>query len=121
MNVGLAPVFAAICATLAAFPQGAQAEDSVDFVTQVKPILETSCVRCHGPAHGSSHAKGGLQLDSKAAAFKGGTDGVVIVPGDPAKSPLYTSTVLPLDDDNKMPPKDETLTKAQTEILRLWI
>ena len=44
-----------------------------------------------------------------------------IVPGDPAKSPLYTATVLPLDDDNKMPPKDETLTKAQTETLRLWI
>ena len=46
---------------------------------------------------------------------------MVIVPGDPAKSPLYTATVLPLDDDNKMPPKDETLTKAQTETLRLWI
>src|SRR5581483_6564136 len=33
----------------------------------------------------------------------------------------YTATVLPLDDDKKMPPKDETLTKAQTETLRNWI
>ena len=108
-------------ALLAAFPQGAQAEDTVDFATQVQPILETSCVGCHGPAHGSSHAKGGLRLDNKADAFKGGTDGVVIVPGDPTKSPLYTATILPLGDDNKMPPKGETLTKAQTETLRLWI
>ncbi len=94
-----------------------RAADAVDFVAQVQPILETSCVRCHG----TEHPKGGLRLDNKAAAFKGGDDGLVIVPGDPAKSPLYTSTVLPLTDDNKMPPKDETLTKTQTELLRLWI
>ncbi len=121
LNFGSAPMVAAICVALALLPQGAHAEDTIDFATQVKPILETSCVRCHGPAHGASKPKGGLRLDNKADAFKGGTDGVVIVPGDPAKSPLYTATVLPLNDDNKMPPQDETLTKAQTETLRLWI
>ena len=94
-----------------------RAENAVDFVTQVQPLLETTCVRCHGP----EKPKGGLRLDNKAAAFKGGEDGVVIVPGDPAKSPLYTSTVLPQDDDKKMPPKDETFTKAQAELLKQWI
>src|SRR5258708_1010766 len=73
------------------FAATVRAANTVEFVTEVKPILETSCVRCHNPEKG----KGGLRLDNKADAFKGGDDGVVIVPGDPAKSPLYTSTVLP--------------------------
>jgi formylglycine-generating enzyme required for sulfatase activity len=119
MSHRVIPAIAVFCAFLGAV--AVQAEDTVDFVTQVKPILETSCVRCHGPAHGNSHAKGGLRLDNKADAFKGGDDGVVIVPGQPDKSPLYTATILPADDEKKMPPKDETLTKAQTETLRLWI
>src|SRR5258708_3421992 len=103
---------------LAAFvSREVRAEDTVDFATQVQPILEQSCVRCHNP----EKAKGKLRLDNKADAFKGGSDGLAIVPGNPAKSPLYTSTQLPQDDDSKMPPKDENLTKAQAEILRLWI
>jgi formylglycine-generating enzyme required for sulfatase activity len=60
-------------------------------------------------------------LDNKADAFKGGNDGVVIVPGDPAKSPLYTSTIVPADDEKAMPPKGDRLTKAQTEWLKHWI
>ncbi|HEX3799960.1 MAG TPA: SUMF1/EgtB/PvdO family nonheme iron enzyme [Verrucomicrobiae bacterium] len=93
------------------------ADDAIDFNAQVKPILENNCVRCHNP----EKAKSKLRLDNRADAFKGGADGIDIVPGDPAKSPLYTSTQLPADDDKKMPPKDESLTKAQTETLRLWI
>ena len=89
----------------------------VDFNKDVKPILENTCVRCHNP----EKAKGGLRLDNKTDAFKGGDDGAAIVPGDPAKSPLYTSTQLPDDDDKKMPAKGETLPKAQIETLRLWI
>lgn len=101
----------------ASFATGTQAQTQVDFVKDVQPILEFNCVRCHHDAK----AKGKLRLDNKADAFKGGEDGVVIVPGDPAKSPLYTATQLPQDDDKKMPPKDENLTKAEAETLKLWI
>ncbi len=111
-----AVVLIAVAASFGIFVGGARAAD-VDFVTQVKPILENNCVRCHNP----EKAKNKLRLDNKADAFKGGSDGVDIVPGDPAKSPLYTSTQLPDDDDKKMPAKGESLSKEQAETLRLWI
>jgi formylglycine-generating enzyme required for sulfatase activity/mono/diheme cytochrome c family protein len=115
----------AACAVLvlavADFHPVARAADTVDFSGQIKPILEFNCVRCHGASGGKEKPKGGLSLDSKADAFKGGDDGVVIVPGDPAKSPLYTSTVLPKDDDKFMPPKGDPLTKEQIELLKAWI
>ena len=79
----------------------------VDFNKDVKPILEFNCVRCH---HGDK-AKGKLRLDNKEAAFKGGEDGVVIVAGRPRQKPALYRDTFAADDDKKMPPKDETLTK----------
>jgi formylglycine-generating enzyme required for sulfatase activity len=98
-----------------------RAADTIDFTSQVKPILEFNCVRCHAAPTSKEKPKGGLRLDNKVDAFKGGDDGPVIVPGNPAKSPLYTSTVLPPDDEKFMPPKGDHLTKDQTEILKVWI
>jgi hypothetical protein len=63
----------------------------VDFKTQISPILEKSCVSCHCV---EKH-KGGLRLDSREAAFKGGDDGVVIVAGDASKSDFYRRVTLP--------------------------
>ena len=48
-----------------------------DFNTQIRPILESSCYRCHGPASQMSE----LRLDSKTHALKGGRSGKAIVPG----------------------------------------
>ena len=51
---------------------------TVDFFKQVQPILETKCLECHR----GGKAKGGLHLDSRAGALKGGkSDGAAIVPG----------------------------------------
>jgi formylglycine-generating enzyme required for sulfatase activity len=89
-----------------------------DFNQHVKPILEAACVHCHS----DKSDKGGLNLTTLELALKGGDNGTSLVPGDPAKSPLYTTTILGEDEDEVMPPKKEgLLTKDQTEILRLWI
>src|SRR6185369_2788043 len=93
----------------------AQAADKVDFEQQIKPILELNCVRCHG----AEKPKGGLRLDTKGGALKGGDEGPALVPGKPDQSPLYTSTILPADDDKHMPPKGDPLKKEQTELLRV--
>src|SRR5882672_8361057 len=60
------------------------AASPVDFAKDVRPILEKSCLECHGP----EKAKGKFLLDSREHALKGGDNGVDIIPGDSAKSPL---------------------------------
>ena len=91
---------------------------AVDFEKDVKPIFEKTCFRCHGP----ERPKSGFRLDNRESALKGGDDGVDIVPGNSAKSPLvyYVARVV---EDMEMPPpgKGEPLTKEQVGLLRAWI
>ncbi len=93
------------------------AADKIDFALDVKPLLESTCLSCHGP----EKPKGDLQLMSRTVAIKGGEKGTALVPGKPADSRLYTSTVLPPGHDDIMPPKGDPLTKTQAEMLRKWI
>ncbi len=90
---------------------------AVDFAKDIQPILQKSCLECHNP----DKIKGGLRLDSRALAIKGGKSGVVIVPGDAAKSDLYRRITLPADNDDRMPNKGDSLAKAQTDLIRDWI
>ncbi|HKI71325.1 MAG TPA: SUMF1/EgtB/PvdO family nonheme iron enzyme [Verrucomicrobiae bacterium] len=94
-----------------------RAAEKINFEQQIRPILEFDCIRCHGP----EKPKGNLRLDTRAGALKGGDDGTALVPGKPDRSPLYTSTILPADDDKHMPPKGDPLKKDETELLRQWI
>ncbi|MGZ4973049.1 MAG: c-type cytochrome domain-containing protein [Limisphaerales bacterium] len=95
----------------------ALADTKVDFAKQIQPIFEKSCVKCHGP----EKQKGGLRLDQKAAALKGGKDAVAIVPGDAAKSDLYRRITLPDGSDDVMPNQGSLLSKAETDLIRDWI
>ncbi len=95
----------------------ARAADPIDFVKDIKPILEQNCIKCHGP----DKQKGRLRFDSKEAALKGGSDGEVIIPGDAQKSEVYRRITLPPGSDDIMPSKGEPLTKAQTDRIRNWI
>ena len=78
----------------------------VNFNKQVRPILETNCVRCHG----GERAMKNLRLDSPERAMR------VIVPGKPDDSTLYLSTKIGF-----MPPGPVKLTPEQQEILKRWI
>ena len=90
---------------------------AVDFGKDIQPIFQKICLECHNP----DKLKGGLRLDARVPALKGGKDGVVIVPGDAAKSDLYRRITLPADNDDHMPNKGDLLTKAQTDLIRDWI
>ena len=90
---------------------------TVDFATEIRPLLNQHCLACHGP---EKH-KNAYRVDRKATALAGGdTHGVAIIPGDSARSPLihYVSGLV---EDMLMPPKGERLTTAQIGLLRAWI
>src|SRR6266705_2635997 len=72
----------------------------VEFERDVRPIFEATCWRCHGPERPKSH----FRLDNRESALKGGENGVDILPGDSAKSPLiqYIARLVP---DLEMPPE----------------
>ena len=91
--------------------------DKVEFKKDIQPILQKSCIECHGP----EKQKGKLRLDSKEAALKGGKEGPVFIVGDAAKSELFRRITLPAGHDDIMPNKGDPLTKAQTDLIRDWI
>lgn len=94
-----------------------EAAGGVDFEKDVKPILADQCFRCHG-----KKAKGGLRLDSREAALKGGDSEIAAVaPADPGKSHLLEMIDPETAGEDIMPPKGEPLSKEQRETLRDWI
>ncbi|MBI3191596.1 MAG: hypothetical protein HYZ36_02945, partial [Pedosphaera parvula] len=102
-------------AVLVAHKAGAAAQ--VDFAKDIQPILQQTCVKCHGP----EKQKGKLRLDTKEATFKGGASGEVVMPGKADKSDLYRRVILPKGHDDIMPSEGEPLSKAQADLLRDWI
>ena len=104
------------CLTLLLVPMVAAAAP-VDYVHEVRPILEKHCYSCHGP----EKQKSGLRLDIKAEALRGGdAHAPGIVAGKADQSPLMrfiTST----DADEQMPPKGERVSAAEIEVLTRWI
>jgi len=94
------------------------AAKKIDFLRDIKPILEENCLRCHGP----ERPKSNFRLTNRASALKGGDNGVDILPGKSAKSPLIRY-VARLDPEIQMPPegKGAPLTSNQVSLLRAWI
>lgn len=90
----------------------------VDFAKDILPILESSCLRCHGAVN----PKGRFRLDNREAALRGGENGIAILPGRSAESRLI-HLVARLDADMQMPPpgKGDPLTAEQVGKLRAWI
>ncbi len=89
---------------------------AVDFLRDVQPVLAAHCSKCHG----ESKQKGGLRLDQKSAALRGGESGPGFVVGRPEKSELLRR-VISDDPDTRMPPEGPRLTEAEAKILRDWI
>ena len=93
------------------------APHAVDFVKDIQPILNSTCLQCHGP----EKDKGDYRLDVKSIALTGGSAHAPnIVPGRSADSPLIRF-VAGLDPELRMPPKDDPLSAEQIGLLRRWI
>jgi mono/diheme cytochrome c family protein len=90
--------------------------DPVDVARDIVPILNTSCIRCHG----RGKARGGFSLETRAAMMEGGDSGDAVLPGKSGDS-LLIHLVAGLDPDNVMPQKGSRLKPAQIGMLRAWI
>jgi hypothetical protein len=96
--------------------------NAVDFVAQVKPLLERSCVNCHG----GRRPKGGLDMTSRAGLIKGGkSEEASLVVGVGSRSPLVRFAADEVE-DLEMPPLDKRdkypkLTADELKLLKGWI
>lgn len=90
---------------------------TVDFREDVAPILKVHCLRCHG----GEKVSGKFSLKTRERAFKGGKNGVAIVPKQPDASSLYT-LLRDEDPDRQMPPpRENPLSPEEIETIRKWI
>ncbi len=118
LGLGLWTAFAAFAADVDVSKLPPPAARPVDFASDIKPIFEAACLRCHG----TEKPKGRFSLATRDTALKGGDNGVAIIPGDSARS-LLIHFVAGLVADSEMPPsgKGDPLTREQVALLRAWI
>ncbi len=76
---------------------------ATDFNREIRPVLETSCLPCHG-----AQAAGGVRVDGREALLKAGPT-------------VLTSLDLPPTARGAMPPGGPQLPKSQRDAIREWI
>jgi len=85
------------------------------FEAKIRPVLVEQCYQCH--AAGAKEVKGGLRLDFRESARRGGESGPAIVPGEPDKSLLLKAIKY---DDLQMPPDKKLAEEVVADFAR-WI
>src|SRR5882724_7131394 len=113
----MAAVLLPLLAALVAVGAESTSEQIDYFEKQIRPIFAERCYKCHSAQ--SEKLKGKLLLDSREGVLKGGENGPIIVPGDPAKSRLIVSLHY-TDEDLQMPPKEQ-LPKEQVAAFEQWV
>ena len=115
-----APAFFGLAPPLTPRPMLAPAiaapQPEVSFDRDIRPIFAARCLMCHGEKQQS----GGLRLDAKAFAMRGGDNGPVLVAGKAEESRLYRRVVAE-DDGERMPPVGDRLGAGQVALLKSWI
>lgn len=99
------------------FPQLLSADEQVDYLRQIKPLLSKSCYSCHGPLK----QEGNLRLDAAGLIKKGGESGPAIVAGKSDESLLFE--YITGSDDFRMPPAKDgnKLDADKIALIKSWI
>lgn len=88
----------------------------VDFVRDIQPIFERSCLTCHGP----DKQKSDYRIDVRDTALRGGEAYAPnIVPGKSHESPLIR--FVRGDGELEMPPDGPRLLNTEIELLKAWV
>ena len=101
----------------------ASTKKDVTYASDIKTILDASCVKCHS----GDRPKARLKLDTLEGALKGGKDGPILKASDSANSFVVKAIAhLTADHDSWMPPLQnragiKPLTPEQIGLIRAWI
>ncbi len=89
------------------------------YETLIHPIFAAKCIGCHG----EEKSKGKLKMHTFADLMKNGDSGEAsVVAGKSADSLIIKRALLPLDEDEHMPPSNkDQLTEKELAILKWWI
>jgi len=113
----------ALTLTIAARADGtlppASTQTGVTYATDIKPIIDASCLKCHDSK--KPKQAGHLSLDTLAGIMKGNRDGAIVKPGDSAHSDLVLSIAHVGDPDGYMPKKAKKLSDDKIALIRAWI
>ena len=104
--------------TLAIGSYAWSAEPTIDFNKDIRPLLSSKCVLCHGPDEAERAADLRLDTQDGSRADLGGY--AAIKPGDPEESELI-ARIVSTDPDTRMPPEGEALNEKEVQLLRAWI
>ena len=113
-KIPIVTISLAAVVTLFIFSTGHQ---TVDFSTEVKPILNNKCIACHG---GVKKQAGFSLLFREEALAKTKSGKYAIVPGDPESSEMIRRLHLK-DPEERMPYQKEPLSEDEIETLTRWI
>jgi len=89
------------------------------FEDLIMPIMEDKCQSCHN----QFKVKGGLILTSYGSLLKGGdSEKPLVTAHDPFQSELFHRLVLPMEDDERMPPPEKPqLEQYEIDLIEWWI
>lgn len=97
-------------------PSAKKESKPVSFALDVAPIITARCVECHG----ADNPRGSLCLDAFAGWRTGGKSGVLIVPGNAARS-LLIARLKADEGQGRMPRRGDPLTAEQIQTISDWI
>lgn len=92
--------------------------EAIFYADVIQPILDARCYDCHS----ASRKKGDLRLDEAALILRGGEDGPVIRSGPADSSALFHRLMLPIEDDDHMPPREKPqLSSSEIALIKYWL
>ncbi|MGH2623204.1 MAG: DUF1549 domain-containing protein, partial [Sphingobacterium sp.] len=117
LNYKKSILLATICIGCALIVFFTTKQHTIDFNTEVKPIINASCISCHGGVKSSGEFSLLFREEALAVTESGKPS---IIPGDPDHSEMIRRLTLD-DPQERMPQKHERLPDDQIETLREWI
>lgn len=96
----------------------ANLDSAILYQDVIEPILDSKCYSCHS----AKKRKGDLRLDQVEFIMQGGKHGSVIEAGNPDSSSLYSRLMLPMEDEDHMPPNERLqLSSSEISLIKTWI